>query len=147
MAIPFKIVPRTNPFNREAPSKYYPQLITMGQTATIETIAYDMKEASSLSIGDIKSVLANFVVAMRRALYNGHSVNIGGFGVFRLTAHCKGSEKAEECTVKNISDVRINFRSSSSVRPSLKAKNEGDVMSFVDVTKVLEEKGEELPKE
>lgn len=146
MAIPFKIVSRQNPSDRDAQPKFYPQLITMGQTATLETIAFDMKEASSLSIGDIKSVLANFVTSMRRALYNDHSVNIAGFGVFRLTAHCNGAESADGCTVKNIRDVKILFRSSSSIRPSLTAKNEGDMMSFVDVTKVLEEKAKENPK-
>lgn len=142
MAIPFKVLMKKNPNDADAAPRFYPQLITMGQTATLETIAYDMKEASSLSIGDIKSVLANFVVSMRRALYNGHSVNIAGFGVFRLTAHCTGTEKAADCSAKNIQQVKILFRPSTSIRPSLTARNEGDVMTFVDVKKITDEKGE-----
>lgn len=138
MAIPFKVFMKKNPNDRDAVPRFYPQLITMGQTATLETIAYDMKESSSLSIGDIKSVLANFVISMRRALYNGHSVNIAGFGVFRLTSHSEGADTADSCSVKNIKQVNISFRPSNSIRPSLTAKNEGDVMSFVDVTKVVE---------
>lgn len=145
MAIPFKILLKKNPNDQDAAPKFYPQLITMGQTATLETISYDMKEASSLSVGDIKSVLANFVVAMRRALYNGHSVNIAGFGVFRLIAHCEGAETTDTCSAKNIKSVKIQFRSSASVRPSLTARNEGDVMSFVDVTKLVEGKEENAP--
>lgn len=131
--------------NFKADPKFYLQLVTMGQ-ATLETIAYDMKETSSLSLGDIKSVLANFVSAMRRALYNGYSVNIPDFGVFSLSARCEGAETAEASSVKNIRSVKINFRASSSVRPNLTSRNVGDVMTFVDLEKILEEKnkGEEV---
>ncbi len=145
MSIPYKKVERGNPLNSKADPKFYLQLVTMGQ-ATLETIAYDMKETSSLSLGDIKSVLANFVSAMRRALYNGHSVNIPDFGVFSLSARCEGAETAESSSVKNIRSVKINFRASSSVRPNLTSRNVGDVMTFVDLEKILEEKnkGEEV---
>lgn len=145
MSIPYKKVERGNPLNSKADPKFYLQLVTMGQ-ATLETIAYDMKETSSLSLGDIKSVLANFVSAMRRALYNGHSVNIPDFGVFSLSARCEGAETAEASSVKNIRSVKINFRASSSVRPNLTSRNVGDVMTFVDLEKILEEKnkGEEV---
>jgi len=145
MSIPYKKVGRGNPLNSKADPKFYLQLVTMGQ-ATLETIAYDMKETSSLSLGDIKSVLANFVSAMRRALYNGHSVNIPDFGVFSLSARCEGAETAEASSVKNIRSVKINFRASSSVRPNLTSRNVGDVMTFVDLEKILEEKnkGEEI---
>lgn len=139
MAIPYKVIAKKNPGNPESTPKYYPRLVTMGQTASLETIAYDMKEASSLSIGDIKSVLSNFVVAMRRALYNGHSVNIAEFGVFSLTAHCTGSDVKADCNVKNFKSVKINFRASTSVRPDLTSKKVGEVMTFVDVEKVTEE--------
>lgn len=56
-----------------------------------------MKEKSSLSLGDIKSVLTNFVEAMRTSLYNGQSVNIRDFGVFSLSARTKGVD-----TEKNV---------------------------------------------
>lgn len=140
MAIPYKVIARRSPMDPESAPHYYPQLTNMGQTATLETIAYDMKEASSLSIGDIKSVLANFVVAMRRELYNGHSVNIADFGVFRLTAHSKGVDVKAECNSKLFMNVRIAFRASSSVRPSLTSKSLGDVMNFYDLEKAMEEK-------
>lgn len=139
MSIPFKKVGRVNPMNRKADPKFFIQLVTMGQ-ADLDTIAYEMKESSSLSLGDIKSVLANFVTAMRRALYNGHSVNIDGFGVFSLSAHCEGKETLETCTVKDIRSVRITFRAASSVRPNPSSKVTGEQMNFVDLKKMLEEK-------
>lgn len=138
MAIPYKVVAIKNPGDPDSEPRYYPRLITMGQSMTLDTIAYEMKESSSLSAGDIKSVLTNFVFCMRRGLYNGHSVNIAGFGVFSLASHSIGVDSKEKCSAKLIKKVSINFRASSSVRPSLTAKNEGDVMTFVDVEKTLE---------
>ena len=41
-----------------------------------------MQDRSSLSIGDIKSVIQNFVEKMKEQLLEGKSVNIEGLGVF-----------------------------------------------------------------
>lgn len=139
MAIPYKRVERKNPMDENSLPKYYIRLVTLGQTATLDTIAYEMKEASSLSLGDIKSVITNFVTAMRRALYNGHSVNIPDFGVFSLSARSEGSDTMAKCSVKNIRSVKINFRASSSVKPNLASKVAGEVMEFVDVEKMTEQ--------
>ena len=86
MAIVFKKALRKNVADKTAAAKYYPQLLTLGQSVGIDKIAYQMKENSSLSKGDILSVIANFVECMRKNLYNGHSVNIRDFGVFSLSA-------------------------------------------------------------
>ena len=89
MAVPYKKIARKDPRKTDAIEKFYPQLVTLGQSASLESIAYEMKEKSSLSSGDIKSVLTNFVEAMRTSLYNGQSVNIRDFGVFSLSARTK----------------------------------------------------------
>ena len=133
MAVPFKKVLRKNPRNQSSEAKYYPQLVTLGQSTNLENIAYTMKEMSSLSLGDIQSVLTNFVEAMRTALYNGQSVNIKNFGVFSLGARTSGSETAKDCTVKNIKSVRINFRASTNVKPSLTATRAGERIEFLDI--------------
>ena len=107
MAVPFKKVGyRKDPKNKNSEIVFHPRLVTMGQTMTLESIAYEMKEKSSLSYGDIKSVLTNFVEAMRTALYNGHSVNIQEFGVFSLSAHSAGVADVKDCTSKNIRTER-----------------------------------------
>ena len=61
MAVPYKKIARKDPRKTDAIEKFYPQLVTLGQSASLESIAYEMKEKSSLSLGDIKSVLTNFV--------------------------------------------------------------------------------------
>lgn len=140
MGIPFKKIQRKNPQKKEEAGMFYPQLVTLGNSATLDTIAYAMKEKSSLTLGDIKSVLTNFVEAARTALYNGQSVNIQDFGVFSLSARTKGVAKEEDCTAKNINAVKINFRASSNVRPNLTATRAGEKLEFIDIKAALEGK-------
>ena len=106
MAIPFKRMGRKDPRKIDGVLKYHPQLVTMGQSVDLDGIAYIMKDKSSLSLGDIQSVLTNYVEAMRAALFDGKSVNIRDFGVFSLSAHTLGATTKEECTVKNIKSIQ-----------------------------------------
>ena len=71
MAIPFKRMGRKDPRKIDGVLKYHPQLVTMGQSVDLDGIAYIMKDKSSLSLGDIQSVLTNYVEAMRAALFDG----------------------------------------------------------------------------
>ena len=91
---------RKDPRKIDGVLKYHPQLVTMGQSVDLDGIAYIMKDKSSLSLGDIQSVLTNYVEAMRAALFDGKSVNIRDFGVFSISAHTLGANTKEECTVK-----------------------------------------------
>ena len=86
MGVPFKKIPRRDPRKEDAVAKFYPQLVTLGDNADLEDVAYVMKEKSSLTLGDIKSVITNFVEALIDKLYGGQSVNIKDFGVFSLSA-------------------------------------------------------------
>lgn len=119
MSVTYKRVFRKNPALKDGTGKYHPQLIVWGKSATLDTLAQQMKESSSLTLGDIRSVLTNFVAAMRAELYNGHSVNVDGFGVFSLSATTEGVDRKEDCGADQIKSVRINFRASSAIRPNL----------------------------
>ena len=139
MAVPFKKVGyRKDPKDKDSAVTFHPRLVTMGQTVTLDSIAYEMKEKSSLSYGDIKSVLTNFVETMRTALYNGHSVNIQEFGVFSLSARSAGADDIKDCSSKNIRSVKINFRASSSVKPNLASTRAGDKIEFLDIQAALD---------
>lgn len=135
MSVTYKKQFRKNPFKKDGSGKYYPQLIVWGKSATLSSLALQMKESSSLTLGDIQSVLTNFVSAMRSELYNGRSVNIDGFGVFSLSATTIGSENKKECLPDKIKTVRINFRASSAIRPNLDpaTTRAEDRIDFVDL--------------
>lgn len=47
MAIPFKRVGRKDPRKIDGVLKYHPQLVTMGQSVDLDSIAYIMKDKSS----------------------------------------------------------------------------------------------------
>ena len=138
MGVPFKKIPRKDPRKADSVEKFYPQLVT-----DLESIAYVMKEKSSLTLGDIQSVLTNFVEAMRSTLYGGQSVNIKNFGVFSLSARTMGVEKAEDCTAKNIKAVKINFRPSTNIRPDITTTRAGEKIDFYDLETLLKKKEEE----
>ena len=128
MAIVFKKALCKNVTDKSMVAKYHPQLLTLGQSVGIDRMAYQMKENSSLSKGDILSVIANFVECMRTNLYNGHSVNI------RDSARTEGAEAEKDCTAKKIRTVRINFRPSIGVRPDPASTRAEDAMEFVDLS-------------
>ena len=139
MSVTYKRVFRKNPVKKDGTGKYHPQLVVWGKSATLESLAVQMKESSSLTMGDIRSVLTNFVTAMRTELYNGHSVNIDGFGVFSLSASTEGSDTKEKCNADRIKSVRINFRASSAIRPNLDpaTTRSEDRIDFVDLDSQL----------
>ena len=135
MSVTYKKQFRKNPFLKDGSGKYYPQLLVWGKSATLNSIATQMKESSSLTLGDIQSVLTNFVKALRCELYNGRSVNVEGFGVFSLSASTTGSVLKKDCLPEKIKAVRINFRASSAIRPNLDpaTTRAEDRIDFVDL--------------
>lgn len=142
MGVPFKKIARKDPRKTDAVAKFYPQLVTLGDNASLDDIAYVMKEKSSLTFGDIQSVLTNFVEAMISTLYNGQSVNIQNFGVFSLSARTEGVTDLKDCTAKNIKAVKINFRPSSTVRPDITATRAGQKIDFYDLEALVNKDGE-----
>ena len=95
MSVIFRTVERpSDPRVENSPKKYFPQLVTLGQSVNLAFIAQKMQDRSSLSIGDIRSVVQNFVEKLKEQLLEGKTVNIAGLGVFMLAAKSKGSDKA-----------------------------------------------------
>ena len=119
MGVPFKKIARKDPRKADAVAKFYPQLVTLGDNATLQ------------------SVLTNFVEAMITTLYSGQSVNIKNFGVFSLSARTAGVLDVKECTAKNIKAGKINFRPSSTVRPDIAATRAGQKIDFYDLEALL----------
>ena len=137
MAIVFKKTLRTNPTKPLEPGKFYPQIVNVGKRMSEENIIYEMKEKSSLSKGDIESVISNFIESVRGALFSGHSVSIRHFGCFSLSAKAEGAETEEDCTSSKIKSVNINFRPAPYIRPSLTATRGGEKLDFVDLITYL----------
>ena len=106
MSVIYKVITRpTDPRVPNSPKRFYPHLITLGQSVSLKYLAEKMRDRSSLSVGDIKSVIQNFVDKMKEQLLEGKSVNIEGLGVFMLAARSKGADPVSYthlCTIWHV---------------------------------------------
>ena len=85
MSVIYKVVTRpSDPRVPNSPKKYYPHLITLGQSVNLKYIAQKMQGYSSLSIGDIKSVIQNFVEKMKEQLLD--VLDTANFDSFKVQA-------------------------------------------------------------
>lgn len=139
MSVIFKVIARpSDPRIPNSPKRYYPHLITLGQSVNLKYLAQKMKDRSSLSVGDIKSVIQNFVDKMKEQLLEGKSVNIEGLGVFMLAARSKGEDLAKDITVKSVESVRIFFQANKELRitkSETRADEKLDLISLDDYLK------------
>ena len=136
MSVIFRTVERpSDPRVENSPKKYYPQLVTLGQSVDLAFIAQKMQDRSSLSIGDIKSTMQNFVEKLKEQLLEGKTVNIAGLGVFILAAKSKGEEKADDVTAKSVESVRICFQANRDLKISKAAGERLDLVSLDDYLK------------
>lgn len=141
MSVIYKVITRpSDPRIPNSPKRYFPHLITLGQSVNLKYIAQKMQDRSSLSVGDIKSVVQNFVDKLKEQLLEGKSVNIEGLGVFMLTARSKGADVAKDISAKSIEGVRIFFQANKELRitkTATRADEKLDLISLDDYLKKL----------
>ena len=138
MSVIYKVITRpTDPRVPNSPKRFYPQLITLGQSVSLKYLAEKMRDRSSLSVGDIKSVIQNFVDKMKEQLLEGKTVNIAGLGVFMLAAKSKGSDKAEDITAKSVDSVRICFQANKELKITKTATRAGEKLDLVSLDDYL----------
>ena len=138
MSVIYKVVTRpTDPRVPNSPKRFYPHLITLGQSVSLKYLAEKMRDRSSLSVGDIKSVIQNFVDKMKEQLLEGKSVNIAGLGVFMLAAKSKGEDKTEDVTAKSVESVRICFQANRELKITKTATRAGEKLDLVSLDDYL----------
>ena len=138
MSVIYKVITRpTDPRVPNSPKRYYPHLITLGQSVNLKYIAQKMQDRSSLSVGDIKSVIQNFVEKMKEQLLEGKSINIEGLGVFMLTARSKGAELAKDINAKSVDSVRIFFQANKELRVTKTATRADEKLDLISLDEYL----------
>ena len=138
MSVIFRTVERpSDPRVENSPKKFFPQLITLGQSVDLAFIAQKMQDRSSLSIGDIRSTMQNFVEKLKEQLLEGKTVNIAGLGVFMLAAKSKGEDKTEDVTAKRVESVRICFQANRELKITKTATRAGEKLDLVSLDDYL----------
>ena len=138
MSVIFKTVKRpSDPRVENSPKRYYPQLITLGRSVDLKFIAQKIQDRSSLSVGDIKSTIQNFVEKLKEQLLEGKAVNIEGLGVFMLAARSKGADLAKDITAKSVESVRIFFQANKELRITKSATSEDEKLALISLDEYL----------
>ena len=71
MSVIYKVITRpTDPRVPNSPKRFYPHLITLGQSVSLKYLAEKMRDRSSLSVGDIERLRGSSITSrtMRTSL-------------------------------------------------------------------------------
>jgi predicted histone-like DNA-binding protein len=108
MSITLKKLERPNPRNPEQPKKWYFTQLSKGHVDT-DQICQDILEISSLSPGDIRSVIENLKLVIQKRLDSGYSVRLEKFGSFRASVTSEGADTSQELVANKVRSVRLVF--------------------------------------
>lgn len=103
----YKLIERANPQDRTK-VKLYASPVNEGKI-TQRDLGKDIVVSSSLSRGDIGSVIDNLLDSMPKYLLMGKSVSLGEFGTLRLSFTSDGVDKAEDFNPNLINGVKVVF--------------------------------------
>lgn len=96
--------------NKEGKKLYHPQVVIIGN-CSLNDLAKEVAELSSLSTGDVKNTVDNLISVMTRHLQSGESVTLDGLGNFTLSFKSRGNgvENPDDVSPSD-ARLRINFR-------------------------------------
>ena len=109
MAVTYSVVQRTNPKDNMAEPKWYAQ----GQRRylyDIDRLCADIEKASSMTRGDIRSVILDALDFIKQRLAEGCSVQLGELGSFSVALQSIGADTEEAFDAAHISSARVAFR-------------------------------------
>lgn len=118
MPAQFTVIAKANPQNREAAPKYYPSIKNTGRINR-RRLAVEAADRSTLSDADMDAALANLLTLIPKHLAEGHIVDLGDFGTFRLTITSEGSDSPDLVTGRNIKRVNVRFTPGQAFKESL----------------------------
>jgi predicted histone-like DNA-binding protein len=117
MAVKLRKIMKKNPQDLTQ-AKWY---LTQEKTGNvgIKEIAKEIEGRSALSLGDVQSVLSNMVEILPLFLKLGQSVNLEGFGSFRISVSSEGADKPEDLNARHIKGVKLLFLPSNDLKRNL----------------------------
>ena len=92
------------------PGLKYLAVIKRGRKVQMDDIYKDMTDLSSLSRGDIKNTIDNYMLVVSKYLKDGRSVDMGEFGEFQVNLRANAMDTLDDVTAKTIKTISISFR-------------------------------------
>ncbi len=109
MPVKFTVTTRRDPRDRNSETKYHATVRSKGRIK-ISRIASEVSTIASVNSLHTAAVLEAFMSLVPDRLVDGHIVNLGGFGTFRVSVSSTGASDPRDVTPQSITDVRILFR-------------------------------------
>lgn len=113
----YKLIERANPLNREN-KKWYATPVNDG-TISKADLSKEIVNVSSLSRGDVSSVIENLIDIIPKYLLMGYSVNLGELGTLRISFSSEGVENVDDFHTSKIDKVKIVFTPSTTLKGQL----------------------------
>ena len=109
MSIKYSVNQLRNPQDPEGARKFYARA-QVRETITLRKLAKEIAYASSLTPGDVLSVLMELSNHVANHLADGDMVDMGDFGKLQYQVESEGADTEEEFKYTNISKVNLQFR-------------------------------------
>ncbi|MDR1339538.1 MAG: HU family DNA-binding protein [Prevotellaceae bacterium] len=129
MALFFKKVLRGNPSNPAVPKRWYPTLKSIGLVKEKE-VAKLLADETTLNPKEAEMTLYQLLKVIVRLLLDGHTVQLGELGSFRLTARGEGSDTEAEVNANKIKSVHLHFTPSEELRKEINDATFKDVSTI-----------------
>ena len=114
----FKVIKRQLPGDQSAKPKFYISIKKV-QTVDLDYIANELAEKSSISKGDVMSIITDLTDLVPKELANGRTVNLGKLGTYWLNVNSKGYENEADVSPEAIKKVNVRFKPSGTIKSLL----------------------------
>ena len=114
----FKVIKRQLPGNQSAKPKFY-VTIKKVQSVGLDYIAKELAEKSSISKGDVMSIITDLTDLVPKELANGRTVNLGTLGTYWLNVNSEGFENEADVSPDAIKKINVRFKPSGTIKSLL----------------------------
>lgn len=118
----YKLVERGNPSDKTAAKKFYARPVKTG-TKTVASLSTDIADISSLSRGDVNSVITNLVERIPKELLEGRSVSLGELGTLRIGFSSEGVDSEKDFHTSKIKGLKVIFTPGKLIKDELPKAN------------------------
>lgn len=115
MSIKYKVLPRKNPQDINAPEKFYAAAIADGEI-DLDKLAEQISYQCTVTESDCYAVLLSLERNIINELEQGKIVKLGRLGNFQIGLSSEGKETSEEVSSAAVKKARILFRPGKRLR-------------------------------
>jgi predicted histone-like DNA-binding protein len=119
MPVFYNRIERGNPSNPSASKLWYPVLKSTGLVKEKE-VSQLLSEETTLNPKEAEMTVYQLMKVVSRLLLDGHTVQLGSLGSFRLTARGSGVATEAEVTASNIEKLVVRFSESEELKDAIK---------------------------